>query len=189
MKEAPIDLSRQLKDLISREEMLAFFDFTLRTADGRTVSGLCKLSSPPQGGKSRSITLLAIIDLPDDTDRQGVYDYFKLVDWSSLPEKLSAVDWALAHPAFHVRSQSLIQQVDVAFASVSILNPHFIRDILCPVIVSVMGVDPSPPVLWAKMAVMDEPPQHRDATPPERGGIVEWVKGLFSDSHSGKGGV
>jgi len=111
-----MDLERQFLDLFDREQMLAYFDVGVRYADG-LASGLCKVSRPRETDPHRLyLSLLYVIDTPDDAAWATLRNLTGRMPWAQLPESLSGTQSVLFIPYPRTDAPVLMFETDVYLA-------------------------------------------------------------------------
>ena len=144
-----IDLDRQLLDLFKKERMLAFFDFRVHLGDAEPLSGLCKISQPKGGSQQpQYLSLLFLIDTPDDTAWQQVDAYTEHLDWNAFMRELPGVVTVLPIPHLHRGAGIYFKEVDIYLdSSVTIAKPY-VMSTLYPAILRVVGLTGGEVVFW-----------------------------------------
>jgi len=143
-----IDLYREFIEVFRREEMLALFDFKAADGDGGALSGLCKVSRPKAGkSDSRYISLLFIIEAPDEKALREARARFDAIDWELLGDRLPEFESVLSIP-FTLRefTGSHFREIDIYLKDRCAISRRFIVDALCPTVCSVAGIRGGEPV-------------------------------------------
>jgi hypothetical protein len=143
-----IDLYRQFIDEFHKEEMLAFFDFQADTEHNGTLSGLCKVSRPKPGkSDSRYLSLLFIIETPDEQAWKEAQTRFGRIPWDGLQGRFPEFESALSIP-FTLRefTGNHFQEVDIYLKEGTLISRSFILGTLCPSVFSVAGIRAGEPV-------------------------------------------
>jgi hypothetical protein len=143
-----IDLYREFIDVFHKEEMLAFFDFNVESDAGETLSGLCKISRPKPGrSDSRYLSLLFIIETPDEKVWKEAEARFGQIDWDGLRHRFPEFESALSIP-FTLRefTGTYFQEIDIYLKKTAVISRPFIVGTLCPSVFSVAGITAGEPV-------------------------------------------
>ena len=127
MMDRVIDLDEEYFDLLKKEEIFAFFDFSLRLPGDRNVSGLCKVSRPKsEGAGSHYFAMVFILDAADDAVCQALNEYFKAIDWEDLRGSVPGIVSFVAMPHLSQRAGVYIKEVDV-YLTAGNLTRHFLE--------------------------------------------------------------
>ncbi|NMC75625.1 MAG: hypothetical protein GYA56_14880 [Geobacteraceae bacterium] len=149
MKKGPgVDLYREFIHVFRTEEMLAFFDFRDETTTDGSLSGLCKISRPKPGkAGSRYLSLLFIVETPDEKALQEAEARFGSIDWNGLRNRFPEFESALSIP-FTLRefTGNYFQEVDIYLKDNAVVSRSFIVGTLCPSVFSVAGITADEPV-------------------------------------------
>lgn len=143
-----IDLYREFIDVFRKEEMLAFFDFQAESRKSGTLSGLCKISRPKPGtGGSRYLSLLFIIETPDETAWKEAEERFGAIAWDGLQDRFPEFESALSIP-FTLRefTGNYFQEIDIYLKDFSAVSRSFITGTFCPAVFSVAAITAGEPV-------------------------------------------
>ncbi len=144
-----IDLDRQLLELFNKERMLAFFDFRVRLGDAEPLSGLCKISQPKGGGQqSQYLSLLFLIDTPDESAWHRVDAYTEHLGWDAFMRELPGVVTVLPIPHLHRGAGIYFKEVDIYVDSSVTIAKHYVMDKLYPAILRVAGLTGGEVVFW-----------------------------------------
>jgi hypothetical protein len=147
-RETGIDLYQEFIDVFHKEEMLAFFDFLTHGGAADSLSGLCKISRPKPGkADSRYLSLLFIVDTPDEDAWKKAEARFAEIDWDGLRDRLPEFESALSIP-FSLRefTGNYFQEIDVYLKNNTAVSRSFIVGALCPAIFSVARLRAGEPV-------------------------------------------
>ncbi len=114
MGDRVIDLEEEFLDLMKREEIFAFFDFSLSLPADSTVSGLCKISRPkPADSGSHYFSMVFMLDAADDRACRAINEYFKAIDWEELGRAVPGILSFAPMPCLSQRAGVYITEVDV----------------------------------------------------------------------------
>src|SRR5262249_57246847 len=84
----PIDIERELQDLVASEEVLAFFDVTVPLASG-PIEGLCKVSRPRERrSRATYLSLMFVIDAPDQAVLRAIDEHMGAADWNACGSEI-----------------------------------------------------------------------------------------------------
>ena len=112
MEDRVIDLDEEFLTLARKEEMFAFFDFSLSLPGAQTASGLCKISRPKSAdSKSHYISLLFMLDAADDPKCQSINEYVNRIDWEELNKSIAEVASVVPMPYLSKRAGLYIREV------------------------------------------------------------------------------
>jgi hypothetical protein len=174
-REDRIDVTKQLQDLLAREEMLAFFDFELELPEAKTVSGLCKVSRPKKGkARSKYVSLFFIVDTPGGEARAAVLSSLEGIQWDVLRGQLLGFEDALLLPATDVGSGDfVVSQVDLFVGEEIDLEKPYVLGQLHPAIVKAAGIISGDPVYFA------DPRPEQSAGAKSGDSLIDRVKRLL----------
>jgi hypothetical protein len=147
-KTTGIDLYREFIDVFHKEEMLAFFDFRAEAGAAGPLSGLCKISRPKPGkADSRYLSLLFIVETPDEKAWKEAETRFGEIDWEGLRDRFPEFESALSIP-FTLRefTGNYFQEIDIYLKDTTVISRSFIVGTLCPSVFSVAGITAGDPV-------------------------------------------
>jgi len=175
-----IDLDKELLELFNKERMIAFFDFQVIQGRADPYSGLCKISQPKSGSRqSQYISLLFLIDAPDDTAWRQVDTYASRLDWNAFQRELAEVVTVLPIPHLHKSTGIYFKEVDIYLNNRVAIAKRFVMNQLYPAISKVMGLKGGEMVFW------DDIPENKkelQSITMEKGtprSIVERIKNFF----------
>jgi len=148
----PIDIERELQDLVASEEVLGFFDFTLPPSGGAgAVEGLCKVSRPRERrSRSTYVSLFFIVDAPEGEMRRRVAGHLGRVDWNACGSAMPGVDCILAIPHRDAGSGAglFLKEVDVYLDGSRAADAAFLRTVLQPAIATATGLRAGEITVW-----------------------------------------
>jgi|WetSurMetagenome_2_1015567.scaffolds.fasta_scaffold07906_8 hypothetical protein len=175
-----IDVNQQLIDLFNKEKMLAFFDFRLNLGGDESVSGLCKISRPKGTGEQiQYISLLFLIDTPNEAVGQQVDTFTRNIGWSSFREAMPGVQTVLPIPAGQQGAGIYFKETDIYLNSDVVISKAYVASKLYPAISNIVGLRAGELVFW------DDLPEKKQAfqgiVPGEKPGqsIVSRLKDFF----------
>jgi hypothetical protein len=144
-----IDVNQQLIDLFNKEKMLAFFDFRLNLGGNEPVSGLCKISRPKgTGEQAQYISLLFLIDTPNDAVWQEVDAFARNIDWRTFRGEMPGVQTVLPIPTRHQGAGIYFKETDIYLNSEVVVSKAYVASKLCPAISRVIGLRAGELVFW-----------------------------------------
>jgi hypothetical protein len=143
-----IDLYREFIDVFRKEEMLAFFDFQAESGGIGPLTGLCKISRPKAGkADSRYLSLLFIIETPDEEAWKAAEARFGRIAWDGLRDRFPEFESALSIPfTLQEFSGNYFQEIDIYLKDTARVSRSFILGTLCPSVFSVAGLTAGEPV-------------------------------------------
>jgi hypothetical protein len=152
-EERPIDITRQFVEMYAREEMLCFFDFSMVSAAGDAISGLCRISKPKQGRSSmRYLSMVFIVDTPDEASRREVPAMLARLEGDSLKAFVPEIADVMAVPVPAGNREKYVHQVDLLLDSDIEPDERFISAMLLPAVRTLTGVRTSEMVWWGDAA-------------------------------------
>lgn len=152
-EERTIDLTRQFVEMYAREEMLCFFDFSMVSAAGPAISGLCRISKPKQGRSSmRYLSMVFIVDTPDAASQREVPATLARLSGDSLKAFVPDIAEVMAVPVPVGSGESYVHQIDLLLDSDVEPNERFISAMLLPAVRTITGVRTSEMVWWGDEA-------------------------------------
>jgi hypothetical protein len=172
---AAIDIMQEFVDLYGKEEMLAFFDFSVERPGREPISGLCRISRPKGGGRMQYMSLTFVADTPDDAARQAIAALLQRIDADNLRRAVPQVSEVVTMPSIGTDPSSYVTQVDILLDSVP--DKQFIALRLLPAVRRLMQVKPTEVVWWA------DPDKAAPVAAPTRetgGSLVGDLKGYLS---------
>jgi len=159
----PIELDRELRDLVTTEEVLAYFDFILPLGELGTarseVEGLCKVSRPRERrSRSTYLSLIFIIDAHDSAMQAQLNGHWGAIDWAACTAP--GIDCVLAIPHREPSTGLFLKEVDVYLESHQPPSAEFLRDVLQPALARTARLVPGELTIW------DEPAEARPQSAP-----------------------
>jgi len=165
-----IDIVQQFVDLASHEETLAAFDFTVPSATGADVSGLCRVSKPR--GRVGGLAYLSLVFVADAADEaaRGAIDA-ALSEFESLPVRtaLPMVQDVVPLPAMTQGGESYVRQIDLLFQAHVDPGMPFVRDRLLPMLRRHVTLTVGDVIWWG-----DTEPRAGTATPKDS--LLDWLR-------------
>ncbi len=153
-----IDLDRELADLFTKEEMLAFFDFRLVLNGDEALSGLCKISEPKRpGDKSTYFSLFFVTDIPDQKMWTEIDALMSKIPWDRfqryLPHVESVMSLPIHKPIHGVYLRETYVYVNGPLPPLGV----YLTNQLYPAIIRVTGFQAGELVIWSEIADMMAP--------------------------------
>lgn len=166
-----IDLDKQLRDLLKKEETMAFFDFELKAGTDASVSGVCKISKPKKGqSKSKYLAVLFIMDTPNEVARKKISAVFNSINWDMLKMRMPGFKSAFPIPYMTLSSEIYFMETDIYLANEIVPDQAYISSKLFPALTSVMGMKAGELVFW----------EESDPKPPSaEPGLIHKIKTLL----------
>jgi hypothetical protein len=150
MSEQRKDIVQEFVDLYKREEMLAFFDFTLRHGSS-LVSGLCRISRPKSGSSGMSyVSLTFMADAEDPGARTALRQAMMRLESEQLKEPLPTVSEVLIVPIMEAGSATCVAQVDLLLEGSIEVDREFLSDGLLPALRSATSLEFGELVWWGQ---------------------------------------
>ena len=147
----PIDIMQEFVDLYGKEEMLAFFDFSVDRPGKEPISGLCRISRPKSSGaKMQYLSLTFVADTPDEEAFATIRTVLDRIDTDSVRRAVAEVTEVVNMPAFGSAADSYVGQADILLSTAP--DKQFLAMRLLPAIRRVMQVKPTEVVWWAEPA-------------------------------------
>lgn len=145
-----IDLDEELLNLLKKEEMFAFFDFSLNLPEAGTASGLCKVSRPRSADSgSYYISLLFLIDADEQRMPRAIDERINKINWKDLSHSVPEIKSILPMPYLSVRAGIYAREIDI-YLSVNELTRAFVTGFQ-PLLARAMGLNAEAPVFWDDM--------------------------------------
>jgi hypothetical protein len=177
-----IDVTKQLQDVLKREEMLAFFDFRFDSETGKTISGLCKISRP-RAGKARSkyVSLSFIMDTPNGEARGEARSKIERVRWENLKGQLVGLEDLLVLPSTDLGSGDfVVSELDLYVDGGVELERKYVFDELHPAIVKTVGITSGTPVYFLDALPDAEPLPGESAVQTRGNSLVQKLKRMLA---------
>jgi hypothetical protein len=148
MKDQPIDIMQEFIDLYGREDMLAFFDFSVDRPGKEAISGLCRISKPKGGSaKMQYLSLTFVADTPDENARTTIAEVLQRIDTDRVRRAVAEVSEVVFMPSMSSSAQNYVTQADLLLDAEP--DRQFIVQRLLPAIRHIMQVKPTELVWWA----------------------------------------
>jgi len=165
-----IDIVRQFVDLASHEETLAAFDFTVPSAAGAEVSGLCRVSKPRgRAGGLAYLSLVFVADAADDAARAAVDATLSELESAPVRAALPMVQDVVPLPVMTEGGESYVRQIDLLFQEHVDPGTPFVRDRLLPALRRHVALTVGDVIWWGEA----EAP---GATAPQSESLLDWLK-------------
>ena len=175
----PIDIMQEFVDLYGKEEMLAFFDFSVERPGKGAVSGLCRISRPKSSGaKMQYLSLSFVADTPDDDAQAVIAAVLDRIDTDGLRRVVAEVSEVVTMPSMGGTPQSYVAQSDILLETIP--DRQFIAMRLLPAVRRLMQVKPTEVVWWAEPDVSDAPKPHPPVAAEAGTSIVGNIKNYIS---------
>lgn len=166
-EQKPIDIMQEFVDLYGKEEMLAFFDFSVERPGKAPISGLCRISRPKSSSaKMQYVSLSFLADTPDEDAQTAIAAVLDRIDTASLRRAVVEVSEVVIMPSVGRASDSYVGQADILLDAAP--DKQLIALRLLPAIRRLMQVKPTEVVWWAEPPAGDAPPPR--AAGPEQSG-------------------
>ena len=152
-----IDLRQQIVDLFNKEEMLAFFDFTLRVGASETATGLCKISRPKSGkSQAQYYSMLFMIDTSTEEIRMDVGRHMGSVNWEGLANEIPGIESVMSMRGVDLGPTVYFQETDVYVKKGTDITPRTIVGDVYPAVVKAAGLRAGELVLWEDLPVKNK---------------------------------
>jgi hypothetical protein len=175
----PIDIMQEFVDLYGKEEMLAFFDFSIERPGKEPISGLCRISRPKSSSaKMQYLSLSFLADTPDEDAQAASAAVLDRIDTDGLRRAVAEVSEVVMMPSIGRASDSYVGQADILLDTAP--DQQFIALRLLPAVRRLMQVKPTEVVWWAEPEPSDSP-SARPAVGAESGAsLVANIKSYLS---------
>jgi len=148
-QQKPIDIFREFIDQYAREDMLAFFEFTVNLAGQGLVPGLCRISQPKAGSsRLKYLSLTFVIDTPEEETRPPLQKVLSRIEETKLRTILPQVAGVVPTPTIYTGSEHYIKQIDVLLSDNSIPDQGFILEKLVPALREITQIEISEVSWW-----------------------------------------
>jgi hypothetical protein len=145
----PINIDREMQQLVASEEVLAFFDFMLPIEGAEAVEGLCKVSRPRERrSKSTYLSVFFIVDATDPATQKAVDQHLRRVDWNAIGEQAEGVECCVAIPNRGATGGLVLKEVDVFLDGTRAPDIAFVRDVLRPALARGADLRASEVTVW-----------------------------------------
>ncbi len=172
----PINIDREMKELVASEEVLAFFDFMLPLEGEAAVEGLCKVSRPRERrSKSTYLSVFFMIDAPEAATQKLVDQHLRRVDWNAIGEQAEGVDCCVAIPNRGATGGLVLKEVDVFLDGARAPDIAFVRDVLRPALARGADLRAGDVTVWEDVAA-DPAPRTASAAPTAGGGLLSRLR-------------
>lgn len=175
----PIDIMQEFVDLYGKEEMLAFFDFSVERPGKQPVSGLCRISRPKSSGaKMQYLSLTFVADTPDDDAEAAIAAVLERIDTDGLRRAVAEVSEVVVMPSMGSPAHSYVAQADILLDTAP--DKQFIAMRLLPAVRRLMQVKPTEVVWWAEPTASPAPTPRPSVAPETGTSIVANIKSYLS---------
>jgi len=145
--DGPIDIMQDFADLYAREEMLAFFDFTIGRGEAPPISGLCRISKPKGSAtSSHYLSLTFVIDAPDEATRKAAQEALDQLEPDRVRKALPEIREVITVPTINSGSENYVVQADLLMQAAP--GRPFIVQQLVPTIERTTGLKMTDFVWW-----------------------------------------
>jgi len=128
-----IDIFQEFVAQSAREDMLAFFEFTLDLEGRGAATGLCRLSQPKAGSSSlRYLSLTFVSDTSDEESKRAIEHVLSRLDESRLRTALPQTTGVVPTPSMHTGPEHHIRQIDILLSTGTLPDKRFIAERLLP---------------------------------------------------------
>ncbi len=153
-----IDLDTELRDLLNKEQILAFFDLQFPNGEDPPVTGLCSISRPKTDEKAANyFALLFLIDTSPTMGWEQIHDMFKGVPWEKLSQQIPGIDTVLALPNSRQAGDVYCREIDIFLEGRRVLSRGYVRSFLVPAVTRLCGCRAGDIVFWDKAAQAPRP--------------------------------
>lgn len=144
-----VDIFREFVDQYAREDMLAFFEFTLNLVDKGPVSGLCRISQPKAGSSNlQYLSLTFVVDTPDEATKLPIQHALARLAETRVRALLPQVTGVVPTPPMYTGPEHYIRQIDVLLGAAVIPDQRFIAERLVPALREIIQIDPGAISWW-----------------------------------------
>lgn len=153
------DAVDQLRDFFEHEQFLAFFDLYLPTAQGRTLSGLCKVARPQNDESSRInyLCLTFIVDTPTPADERQIETLLAKLNDRSVKQHIPTLQTMTSVPTSDRRAENYIHQMDLIFQRNEQLEVRELIPMIMFTIRQATGLKTEKPQWWDDEAAKPQP--------------------------------
>ncbi len=147
--EQRIDIMQEVVDLYGREDMLAFFDFSIERHGQGAISGLCRISKPKQGSSQMPyLSLVFVVDTPDESSRRMIPTLIAKLEGDALRGLVPEVIEVVPMPAMGATGDNYVKQIDVLLDAHVEPDERFIAGMLLPAVRDATGLRTGELVWW-----------------------------------------
>lgn len=169
------DVQQELSDFFSSEQFLAFFDFHLPGAGGKTLTGLCKVSRPVSSKPGINyLCLTFIVDTPNQDAEKNIEQLLGKLDLKAFRGQLPTLQSMTSVPASMRRAENYIHQMDLIFPRVGEVDLREVVPMILFTVRKATGMKTESPQWWDEEAL--------DAPKPSEAEKANWgnrIKALF----------
>ncbi|HVO23649.1 MAG TPA: hypothetical protein VMW56_08480 [Candidatus Margulisiibacteriota bacterium] len=186
-EQKPIDIMQEFVDLYGKEEMLAFFDFSIERPGSGAIAGLCRISRPKSSGaKMQYLSLTFVADTPDEQARRAVATVLERIDADGLRRAVAEVSEVVCMPGMGDAAQTYVAQTDILLDTAP--DEQFITVRLLPAIRRLMQVKPTEVVWWAESATPGKQSARPAVSAEAQGSLVSNIRSYLSKNFRGERG-
>jgi len=144
-----IDILQEFVAQYAREEMLAFFEFTLERAGHEPLPGLGRISQPKQGSSSlRYLSLAFVFDTPNEAAKTAIEQVLAHLTETSLRASLPQAAGLVPTPSMHTGPEHYIRQIDILLGAHTTPDKRFISESLMPALHKILPLQFSEVSWW-----------------------------------------
>lgn len=148
MKTKRIDIVQEFVELSQHEDMLAFFQFTMRKGGHDRVTGLCRISKPKRvAGGTSYLALTLMADTADEVGRE-VIDAAVSAVARDLQTAVPAIEAVVPLPAMTSSPDTYVRQLDVMLKAHIDPGKPFVAERLIPALQRIGQIMPVEVVWW-----------------------------------------
>jgi hypothetical protein len=176
-----VDIFQEFVAQYAREEMLAFFEFTLELEDRGSVAGLCRISQPKQGSsKLKYLSLTFVVDTPDEAARFAIEKVLAHPTETPLQAALPQAAGLVPTPSLHTGPEHYIQQIDILLGVNTTPDKRFIIERLVPALQKIFPLQISEVSWWeARAEGPHDSGSHLHAVVEQSASLVANLKNFF----------
>lgn len=176
-----VDIFQEFVAQYAREEMLAFFEFTMDLEASGSVSGLCRISQPKQGSsRLKYLSLTFVLDTPDEAARVVIQHALAHLTEPTLQAALPQAAGLVPTPSMHTGPAHYIKQIDILLGAGTIPDNRFIAESLLPALQQILPLTIGE-VSWWDVGSADPHELHSQplAAAEEDSSLVDSLKDFF----------
>ncbi|HKA54388.1 MAG TPA: hypothetical protein VKJ47_12070 [Candidatus Binatia bacterium] len=184
-----IDILQEFVAQYAREEMLAFFEFTLERVGQEPLPGLGRISQPKHGSSSlRYLSLAFVFDTPNEAAKTAIEQVFAHLSETSLRAALPQAVGLVPTPPLHTGPEHYIRQIDILLGAHTVPDKRFISESLAPALHKILPLQFSE-VSWWEVRPQAPPDAGHDPQAKEEHGtsLVAGLKNFFHRLSKGDG--
>ena len=144
-----VDIFQEFVAQYAREEMLAFFEFTMDLEASGSAPGLCRISQPKQGSsRLRYLSLTFVVDTPNEAARVVIQHALAHLTEATLQAALPQAAGVVPTPSMHTGPEHYIKQIDILLGTGAIPDKRFIAESLLPALQQIFPLKISEVSWW-----------------------------------------